>query len=110
VGLFIASGDPATRYCQDGDLTPSSDHFAVGAGAHGPAGAWMYVVRRVPPEEDGTDGAASFATLALRFSDLENAADSVPGPWAVGHWTPSRPPAVGGPCPEDRASLCAALG
>jgi hypothetical protein len=110
VGLFTASGDPTVRYCQDGDRIPSSDHFAVGADAHAPAGVWMYLVRHAPTAEDQARGAAPFAALGLRFGQLENRADSVPGPWAVGHWAPTGPPTAGGPCPEDPASLCAPLG
>ena len=110
VGLVIASGDPTVRYCQDGSRTSSSDHFAVGADAHAPSIVWMYLVRQAPTAEDQARGAAAFAALVLRFSDLENRADSVPGPWAVGHWTTSRPPAAGAPCPEDPMSLCARPG
>jgi hypothetical protein len=110
VGLVVASGDPAVRYCQGEDRTSSSDHFAVGADAHRPASVWMYLVRQAPTAEDQARGAAAFAGLVLRFRDLENRADSVPGPWAVGLWTASRPPAVGAPCPEDPTSLCAVLG
>jgi len=110
VGLVVASGDPTVRYCQDEDRTSSSDHFAVGAGAQGPAGVWIYLLRHAPTAEDRAGGAAAFAALTLRFSGLENRADSVPGPWAAGHWTVTRPPAVGAPCPEDPTSLCAPLG
>lgn len=110
VGLFIASGDPAVRYCQDGDRIPSSDHFAVGADAHAPSRVWLYLVRHAPTAEDQARGTAAFSPLALRFTGLENAVDSVPGPWAVGHWTASRPPSAGGPCAEDATSLCAPLG
>jgi hypothetical protein len=110
VGLVIASGDPAVRYCPDGSRTSSSDHFAVGADAHAPSSVWLYLVRHAPTAEDQARGAAAFAALGLRFTDLENRADSVPGPWAVGHWTASRPPAVGAPCPEDPMALCARLG
>jgi hypothetical protein len=110
VGLVIASGDPTVRYCQGGDRTATSDHFAVGADARAPASVWMYLVRQAPTVEDQARGAAAFAALVLRFSELENRADSVPGPWAIGHWTASRPPAVGAPCPEDPTSLCALLG
>lgn len=110
VGLFIASGDPTVRYCQDGDTTPSSDHFAVGADALRPTSVWMYLVRQAPTAEERTRGEQVFGALGLRFSALENGTDSVPGPWEVGHWTVPRPPSPGAPCPDDATALCAELG
>ncbi|WP_116450908.1 hypothetical protein [Blastococcus litoris] len=110
VGLFIASGDPTVRYCQGGDTTPAGDHFAVGADAQRPSSVWLYLVRRAPTPEERARGQAVFAALGLRFSALENPVDSVPGPWKLGHWTATRPPSAGAPCPDDATALCAKLG
>lgn len=103
VGLFTDSGAPGTAYCQDGDRAPSADHFAVGPGADGVGTVRMFLVRT---------GAApgGFGGLELAFTDLENTADSVPGPWEVGRWTTTRPPSTGAPCPDDGTALCATLG
>lgn len=108
-GLFTASGEPTTRYCQNGSNTPSTDHFAIGADAHAPASVWLYLVRQAPTVEEQVGAATIFSALELRFRNVENRTGSVPGPWAVGHWTAARPATAGGPCPEDPGALCAPL-
>jgi len=99
VGLFIESGLPGVRYCQDGDRTPTADHLVVDGGVGDVRTTTVYLVA-------GPDAPADpFTGLTLELTGLQNTAYSYPELVTVGTWTAST-----GTCPDQPDSICVALG
>ena len=99
VGVFVESGTPGVRWCQDGDRTPTADHLVVDGGVGDVRTTTIYVVA-------GPDAPADpFAGLTLELTGLQNTAYSYPELVTVGTWTAST-----GSCPDQPDSLCAPLG
>lgn len=105
-GLFLESGDPAVRYCQDGDPAPTNDRFAMSAGAGDTVGFRIYVVA---PPAPGSAAAELPGDLELAFTGFGN-----PLYAQAGDDTATRYQVVsmqgGNTCSEDANSICAALG
>lgn len=91
--LFVESGAPGVRWCQDGTTSPTADRLGVGSGVGTVTTVSVYVVSR--------DG-APLTDVVLRISGLRNGIDPA-GPWDT-------VTAVSGNCPGDPAALCVPLG